>query len=49
MLPIHATELYDYTEDPLEQKNLSNDPQYKPVVTQLSNKLFRIIKTFKNH
>ena len=47
--PIHATELYDYTEDPLEQKNLSNDPQYKPVVTQLSNKLFSIIKTFKNH
>ena len=46
--PITATELYDYAADPLEQRNLAKDPEYKATVAQLSNKLFRFINTFKN-
>lgn len=45
---IIATELYDYATDPLEQRNLSKDPNYKATVAELSNKLFRFINTFKN-
>ena len=44
--PIAATELYDYATDPLEQKNLVNDPKYKTVVVELSCKLYNSIHSF---
>lgn len=43
---IAATELYDYATDPLEQKNLVNDPKYKTVVAELSSKLLNSIHSF---
>ena len=43
---IAATELYDYATDPLEQKNLVNDPKYKTVVAELSSKLYNSIHSF---
>ena len=43
---IAATELYDYASDPLEQKNLVDDPEYKTVVTELSSKLYNSIIPF---
>ena len=37
--PIDAAELYDYKMDPLEQRNLVNDPKYKETIEQLSAEL----------
>ena len=36
---IEARELYDYEKDPLETRNLVNDPNYKSVVEKLNKKL----------
>ena len=43
---IAATELYDYSTDPLEQRNLVFDPKYKTVVAKLSSKLYNTIHSF---
>lgn len=44
--PITASELYDYTTDPLEKTNLINDPQYKTIAVELSQKLSQFILSF---
>ncbi|MBC7653355.1 MAG: sulfatase [Oligoflexus sp.] len=36
---VHAVELYDYEKDPLETKNLANDPVYKKIKEDLSSKM----------
>jgi arylsulfatase A-like enzyme len=36
---LEARELYDYEKDPLETKNLVNDPKYSKVVEQLQQKI----------
>ena len=38
-LNVNAVELYDYEKDPLETKNLANDPAYKEVKEDLSRKM----------
>ena len=39
----HMAELYEIRSDPNETRNLINDPQYAPVVKQLSIELDRLI------
>ena len=41
---VDATELYDYKKDPLETKNLIDDPQYSEVIKKLKTELDQIIK-----
>lgn len=36
---VYAIELYDYEKDPLETKNLANDPTYKKIKDDLSKKM----------
>ena len=36
---VSARELYDYSVDPWEARNLAEDPEYSNVVQQLSEKL----------
>ncbi|HET8828610.1 MAG TPA: sulfatase [Pelobium sp.] len=36
---VHAIELYDYDKDPLETKNLANDPAYQKIKEDLSKKM----------
>ena len=36
---ITATELYDYQVDPLEKRNLVNDPHYEKVVAAMQKEL----------
>lgn len=38
-LSVHAIELYDYDKDPLETKNLANDPAYKKIKEDLTRKM----------
>lgn len=41
--PVLATELYDYETDPLETKNLANDPNYSETVKALKAKLEAVL------
>lgn len=38
---VHAIELYDYEKDPLETKNVANDPAYKQIKEDLSNRMHK--------
>ena len=40
-----AHQLYDLTEDPLEQENLANDPEYAETLSILQNKLIAYLES----
>ena len=40
---IEMSELYDYDEDPYEQRNLVKDAQYQNIAKEFSNKILQII------
>ena len=40
---IESSELYDYTTDPYEQRNLVNDTQYQIIAKEFSEKILQII------
>jgi len=40
---IDAIEFYDYEKDPLETRNLANDPAYTEIIKKMKNELNKII------
>jgi iduronate 2-sulfatase len=45
---VYATELYDYTKDPLEKINVANEPEYAKISSSLNEKMIQFFKSQLN-